>query len=93
MNYDEDCMRYCGGAMITDTTAEAEKRQDEIFARMRGERKVLLAMEFSDSVRDIAWEGFCRTHPLVSGERLRALFLTEIHGIESRKRSEDQGNE
>ena len=42
--------------MITDTTAEAEKRQNEIFARLSGEQKVRLAMELSDTVRDIAWE-------------------------------------
>ncbi len=79
--------------MITDTTAEAEKRQNEIFARMSGEQKVRLAMELSDSVRDIAWEGFCRRHPLVLEDRLRAMFFNEIHGIQSPKRAEGQGNE
>jgi len=93
MNYAEDGMRYCGGAMITDTTAEAEKRQNQIFARLSGEQKVRLAMELSDSVRDIAWEGFCRRHPLVSEKRLRAMFFKEIHGVESLKRPEGQGDE
>jgi len=79
--------------MITDTTAEAERRQNEIFARVSGEQKVRLAMELSDTVRDIAWEGFCRRHPLVSEERLRAMFFAEIHEIESRKRAEGQGYE
>ncbi|SPJ15509.1 hypothetical protein SBDP2_380008 [Syntrophobacter sp. SbD2] len=79
--------------MITDTTAEAEKRQNEIFARLSGDQKVRLAMEFSDTLRDIAWEGFCRRHPSVSEQRLRAMFFEEIHGIESPKQSEGQGDE
>ncbi len=80
-------MTYAEGAMITETTAKAEKRQNEIFARMSGEQKVRLAMELSDSVRDIAWEGFCRRYPLVAQERLRAMFFNEIHGIQSPKRA------
>jgi hypothetical protein len=76
--------------MITDTTAEAEKRQNQIFERLSGGEKVHLAMELCDIVRDIAWEGFCRRHPLVSEERLRAMFFKEIHGTESRKRLEGQ---
>jgi hypothetical protein len=68
--------------MITDTTAEAEKRQNEIFERLSGEEKVRLAMAFSDTVRDIAWAGFRRRHPSVSEEILRVMFLEEVHGIE-----------
>ena len=73
--------------MITDTTAEAEKRQNEIFARLSGDQKVRLAMEFSDTMRDIAWAGFRQRHPSVSDEMLRTIFLREIHGIELRKGS------
>jgi hypothetical protein len=73
--------------VITDTTAEAEKRQNQIFARMSGEQKILLAMEFSDSVRDIAWEGFCRRYSSVSEETRWVMFLEKIHGIELRKGS------
>ena len=68
--------------MIKDTTAEAEKRQNEIFERLSSEEKVRLAMAFSDSVRDIAWAGFCRRHSSVSEETLRAMFIEEVHGIE-----------
>ena len=93
MNYAEDDIAFCGGPMITDTTAEAEKRQNQIFARLSGEQKVRLAMELSDSVLDIAWAGFCRRHPLVSEKRLRDMFFKEIHGIELRKRPEGEGDE
>jgi hypothetical protein len=68
--------------MIADTTAEAEKRQNEIFERLSGEEKVRLAMAYSDTVRDIAWAGFCRRHPSFSEETLRVMFLKEVHGIE-----------
>ena len=78
--------------MITDTTAAAEKRQNEIFERLSGEEKVRLAMAFSNIVRDIAWAGFCRRHPSVSEETLRARFLEEVHGIKLPGRAESQNN-
>jgi len=43
--------------MIIDTTPAAQKRQHEIFRRMSGERRLLLALVFSDQIRDIAMEG------------------------------------
>lgn len=61
--------------MITNTTPAAEKRQHEIFKRMSGERRLLLAMSFSDQIRDIAIEGLRRRHPLVPEESLRAIYL------------------
>lgn len=67
--------------MITDTTPEAEKRQQEIVARLGGEEKLRQAMEFSDTVRDMAWAGFCLRHPGLSEEKLRVMFLGELHGI------------
>ena len=79
--------------MITDTTAAAEKRQNEIFERLSGEEKVRLAMAFSDNVRDIAWAGFRRRHLAVSEETLRGMFLRELHGIELQARSEGQHHE
>lgn len=67
--------------MSTDTTPAAEKRQHEIFKRMSGERRLLLAMSFSDQVRDIAIEGLRRRHPAVSEEDLKELCFKEIFGI------------
>lgn len=73
--------------MITDTTLEAQERQHDIFERLRGEERLRLAMAFSDTVRDIAWSGFCRRHPGLAVERLREMFLQELHGIEVPERS------
>jgi hypothetical protein len=67
--------------MITDTTPAAQKRQHEIFKRMGGERRLLLAMSFSEQIRDIAMEGLRRRHPSVSEEDLKALYFKEMFGI------------
>jgi hypothetical protein len=69
--------------MTTDTTPEAEKRQHEIFMRLSGEQKARLAMEFSDTLRAIAWAGFRQRHHSVSEMTLRSLFFREVYGIES----------
>jgi hypothetical protein len=67
--------------MITDTTPAAQKRQDEIFKRMSGESRLLLAMAFSNQIRDIAMEGLRRRHHSVSEENLRAIYFKEIYGV------------
>ena len=68
--------------MATDTTPAAEKRQHEIFMGMTGERRLLLAMAFSDQIRDLAIEGLRRRHPLASEEDLKAIYFKEMLGVE-----------
>lgn len=79
--------------MVSDTIPEAEKKQREVFERLTGAEKLRLAMAWSDTVRDIAWAGFCHRHPEVLGERLRVMFLRELHGIELPERSPRQSHE
>ncbi len=67
--------------MVTDTTQAVQKRQYEIFRQMSGERKLLLAMAFSDQIRDIAMEGLRHRHPSVSEENLRAIYFKEMYGV------------
>jgi hypothetical protein len=74
--------------MITDTTPEAEERQHEIFRRMSGERKLLLAMALSDRIRDITMEGLRHRHPSVSEENLRAIYFKEMYGVSMPHRPE-----
>ena len=74
--------------MITDTTPAAEERQHEIFRKMSGERRLLLAMAFSDQIRDIAMEGLRRRHPSASEEALKAIFIKEIYGVTMPQRIE-----
>lgn len=74
--------------MITDTTPAAEERQLEIFKRMSGERRLLLAMEFSNQIREIAMEGLRRRHPSVSEENLKAIYFKEMFGVTITHRAE-----
>jgi len=74
--------------VITDTTPAAENRQHEIFKRISGERRLLLAMSFSDQIRDIAIEGLRRRHPLVSEESLKAIYFKEMFGVTIPHRAE-----
>ena len=74
--------------MITDTTPEAELRQHEIFKRMGGERRLLLAMSFSDQIRDIAMEGLRRRHSSVSEEDLKAIYFKEMFGVNIVRRTQ-----
>jgi hypothetical protein len=67
--------------MTADTTPNAERRQHEIFKQMSGERRLSLAMAFSDQIRDIAMEGLRRRHPSASKEALKAIFIKEIYGV------------
>jgi len=55
---------------------------------MSGERRLLLAMSFSDQIRDIAMEGLRRRHPSVSEEDLKALYLKEMFGVTITHRAE-----
>jgi hypothetical protein len=74
--------------MTTDTTPATEKRQHEIFKRMSGERKLLLAMSFSDQIRDIAIEGLRRRHPSVSEEDLKTIYFKKMFGVTITHRAE-----
>jgi hypothetical protein len=67
--------------MISDTTPNAEQRQHEIFKQMSRERKLLLAMAFSERIRDIAMEGLRRRHPSVPEGALKAIYLKEMYGV------------
>jgi hypothetical protein len=67
--------------VTSDTPQAAEKRQHEIFMGMTGERRLLLAMAFSDQIRDIAIEGLRRRHPLASEEDLKKICFKEMFGI------------
>ena len=74
--------------VFTDTSTVADLRQHEIFRKMSGERRLLLAMAFSDQIRDIAMEGLRRRHPSASEEALKAIFIKEIYGVTMPQRLE-----
>jgi hypothetical protein len=66
---------------ISDTTSEAEARQQTIFRRMSGLERLQLAMNLSDQMRDITLAGLRNKHPEVTEEKIRKLFYKEVHGI------------
>jgi hypothetical protein len=74
--------------MITDTTSAAQERQHEIFRQMSGERRLLLAMAFSDQIRDIAMEGLRQRHPSELEGALKVIFIKEIYGVTMPQRLE-----
>ncbi|MCU0602522.1 MAG: hypothetical protein MUC33_07655 [Desulfobacterales bacterium] len=67
--------------MISDTTSAAEQRQHEIFKQMSGERRLLLAMAFSERIRDIAMEGLRRRHPSAPEGALKTIYFKEMYGL------------
>lgn len=79
--------------MILDITPAAERRQHEIFMRMSGERRLLLAMSFSDQIRDIAIEGLRRRHPSVSEGDLKAIYFKEMFGASIRHQADRRRHE
>jgi hypothetical protein len=74
--------------MTPDTTPAAKHRQQEIFRRMSGERRLLLAMGFSNQIRDIAMDGLRRRHPSVSEDDLKAVYFREMFGVMIPERAE-----
>lgn len=73
--------------MVSDTPPKARKKQEELFKRLSGEEKLLIAMAWSDAIRDIAWAGFCQRHAGIPEERLHVMFIEELHGIRLPSRS------
>lgn len=65
---------------ISDTSPEAQAKQDEILRAMTGEQRMTLAYEMSMFVREIMKEGIQRDHPdwteaQVKRELLRRAFF------------------
>jgi hypothetical protein len=65
---------------LSDTSPEAQAIQLEIYRAMSGEQRLLMALEMSDFVRDLAKARIRREHPEwpeseVNRELLRIAFL------------------
>lgn len=65
---------------VGDTTPEAQEIQLQVYRRMSGEQRLLLAFEMSTFARDLALEGIRRDHPdwdqsQIARELLRLAFL------------------
>jgi hypothetical protein len=65
--------------MLSDTSPEAAAIQDEIFSRMTPEQRVRLALEMSESMRNLALAGLRNRRPdlneaELSRELLRVMY-------------------
>jgi hypothetical protein len=65
-------------AVPADTTLEAARVQFEVFRRMPAEKRLALALQMSDSLREVAAAGVRHRHPEYTPEqvRLAAIRLT-----------------
>jgi hypothetical protein len=67
--------------MSFDTTPEAAAIQEEIFRRMTTGQRLRLALEMSESVRNIAREGLRRRHPELNADELFRELLRIMYGF------------
>lgn len=65
--------------MLSDTSPEAAAIQDEIFRRMTPEQRVRLALEMSESIRNVALAGLRSRRPELSEAELSRELLRVMY--------------
>jgi hypothetical protein len=65
---------------ISDTTPEAMSVQAEVFRRMGGPRRLEIAMEMSDAVRELTFARLKRDHPGFSRPEIIQAYVREVFG-------------
>ena len=68
-------------AMASDTSPEAAAIQAEIFRRMTPAERVKLALEMSDSMRNVALAGLRSRHPEMREEQLKWELMRLMYGF------------
>ena len=66
-------------AMLSDTSPEAAAIQDEIFRRMTPEQRVRLALEMSESMRNVALAGLRSRRPELNEAELSRELLRVMY--------------
>ncbi len=64
-----------------DTTPEARKVQTAVYRRLGGARRVEIAFELSELVRDLARARIRRQHPLFDDRAVEDELLWELYGF------------
>ena len=67
--------------MISDTHPKVAAQQREMFRRMSQEERVQMAIEMSNSIRDIALEGIRHRQPHLSAEEQKRELLRVMYGF------------
>ena len=68
-------------AMASDTSPEAAAVQAEIFRRMTPAERVRVALEMSDSIRNLALAGLRSRHPEMTEEQLKWELMRLMYGF------------
>ncbi|MGH9524165.1 MAG: hypothetical protein ACRD3E_16705 [Terriglobales bacterium] len=68
--------------MPLDTSPEAAAVQEQILARMTTAERLKLALELSDSIREVALAGLRYRHPEWNEEQLKRELLRVWYGFE-----------
>jgi hypothetical protein len=61
--------------MSFDTTAEAQRRHDDVFRAMTPEQRVAMAVEMSETAFRLAEDGIRMRHPGATDEQVRVAAL------------------
>lgn len=64
-----------------DTSRDAERFHTEVYRNMPPERRLAVATEMSDSIRDIALAGIRARHPELSEREAVARYVLEQWGV------------
>ena len=67
--------------MPSDTSPEAAAIQQEIFRRMTPEQRIKLALDMSESIRNVARAGLRYRHPELSEEELSRELMRLMYGF------------
>jgi len=67
--------------MASDTSLEASAVQRDIFRRMSPAERLRLALEMSESMRNVALAGLCSRRPDLDGDELRRELLRTLYGF------------
>ena len=74
-------LRLTVRTMLSDTSLEALATQQEIFRRMTAAERLRLALEMSESVRNIALAGLRRRRPELDAAGLQRELMRVLYGF------------
>jgi hypothetical protein len=67
--------------MPFDTSPEAEAIQLEVFRRMTPAQRIEMALEMSESIRNVSLSGLRQRHPELNEQELRRELLRLMYGF------------
>jgi hypothetical protein len=67
--------------MAFDTTPEAARTQEEVFRRMTAAQRLSLALEMSESIRNVALAGLRARQPQLNSDQLSEELIRIMYGF------------